>query len=241
MKSQLFIFGVDLLGAMEPEEVEATWKDMIELGINQAPFKEFTIQLPYGYTFTKVLMHDNQVTDEISNVPFRLVYSIKSINDTQSDIKCTFLAQTLNGKWYNYIDGLMERKSLDAQARDILVKTCHHISAYYLTYLIVLLATKNTVRKVSHNRLARFGRGKQDYEYVTTLKIGQITETDDRPANVTGLVMRPHLRRGHVRRQHYGPNLAYEKKIFIQPVFVNGYRPEDDHRKAYNVSMEKPK
>lgn len=242
MKSQLFVFGVELLSAMEPEEVEATYKDMIELKINKPPFSEFTIQLPYGKTFRRILLADSDlVVDEDLDVPFRLVYKISNLNDTQANINCTFMAAYKDRPWkfYNYIDGLMARKDLDIQARDILTKTCYHVSAYYLSYLIVLLATRNVERVMSHNRLAKFGRGKQDYEYVTTLKIGKITEYEDRPANMTGLTVRPHLRRGHVRRQHYGPNMTYIKKIFVQPVFVNGYRPEDDKRKAYNVSMER--
>lgn len=244
MKSQLFIFDTDLLDAMEPEEVEASYNDMKELGIHKAPYDEFTIQLPYGPTFFRILMkekEDQNKVDNKLNVPLRIMYKLSDWDGSSAKVDVRlFLLHEQTGKWYDYLEYIQERrKDLEPKGQSILTNTAMHASAYYLTYLVVLLSTKNVVHKISHNRLARFGRGKQDYEYVTTLKIGTITETDDRPSHVTGLTVRPHLRRGHIRRQHYGPNNAYEKKIFVNPIFVNGYVPEDDKRKAYNVSIKK--
>ena len=47
---------------------------------------------------------------------------------------------------------------------------------------------------------------------------------------------RPHLRRGHIRNQHYGEGNKEIKKIFIQPVFVNADEGWiENQRKAYVV------
>ena len=239
MKSQLFILDMNMLDAMEPEEVEATWDDMVELGINKAPYDSFTIQLPYGPAFAKMIFHQEPTNLDMKgalSVPLRLSYQITGETVETAHVKCGFYLQGKNGTFFNYIDNIMSKPDVDQQAADILTKTASRAASWYLTYLIVALATKNVVRHVTHNRLAKFGRGKQDYEYVTTLKMGVLIEDDSLP-HPSGEVRRPHLRRGHVRNQRYGPSFSYSRKVFIAPIFVNGYvEGAHDDRRAYNVS-----
>lgn len=52
-----------------------------------------------------------------------------------------------------------------------------------------------------------------------------------------GRRVRPHLRRGHVRRQHYGPGREFIRQVFIEPVFVNADEGWIAERTAYNVRM----
>jgi len=100
---------------------------------------------------------------------------------------------------------------------------------------IVLLSTRNIVKETRRNKLAKFGVGKQKHEYVTTLKIGKITEYEYEDGTPTGRHVRAHLRRGHIRHQSYGPEHAFHRTIFIEPVFVNSDR-EFVPRDAYNVT-----
>lgn len=245
MKRQLFIFDVAMLDVMQPEEVQATYNDMKELKIHRAPYDEFTIQLPYGPTFFRILMKDEddqKKMDPKLNVPLRIMYNLTDWDGESARVDVRlFLLHEQTGKWYDYLEYIKERrKDMEPKGQQILTDTAMHASAYYLTYLVVLLATKNVVRHVSHNRLARLGRGKQDYEYVTTLKIGQLIEDDGLPHQHTGMTKRPHLRRGHIRRQHYGPSNTYIKKVFVAPIFVNGWMPDaHDDRQAYNVSLSR--
>ena len=88
-----------------------------------------------------------------------------------------------------------------------------------------------TRRKVPDSKKYRKG-----YPYTTTLTIGKVTENYD-GSEFTGVSRRPHLRRGHVRTQHYGPRNEMTKKVFIPSVFVNGSEDLKSNRVAYNVSF----
>lgn len=113
------------------------------------------------------------------------------------------------------------------------------------TLLIILLATRNAVKRTTENKLAKLGIGKSSrnrFAYVTTISLPSEMESDpDHPPK--GGHMAPHLRRGHVRRQHYGKENSLVKLIWIAPVFVNAdsdfvasqrtnYRVRDSHESA---------
>ena len=111
---------------------------------------------------------------------------------------------------------------------------------HILNLLIVALATKNVDRKNKPNTMAKQAIKptaiKKDYEYTTTLTIGKVLGAEREGGGDTGgWKVRPHLRRGHIRDQKYGPRLEFTKQIFIQPVFVNAADNLVLHRKAYNV------
>ncbi len=111
-----------------------------------------------------------------------------------------------------------------------------------MQFLIVLLATKNIEKTtkfhkdISNGKVSKATKHRKKYPYTTTLTIGRITENYN-GSEFTGMSRRPHLRRGHVRTQHYGPRNELTKKIFIPSVFVNGSEDIKSSRVAYNVSI----
>jgi hypothetical protein len=116
-----------------------------------------------------------------------------------------------------------------------------------LALLQVLLATKNIERTTTVNKLAKLGRGKQRHMYSTTLSIGKITQTVTRDgveikeSEVALWQVRPHWRRSHMRRQHYGPRNSYVKDIVVPAVFVNvAMSNEPPARTGYNVVKHHP-
>lgn len=110
--------------------------------------------------------------------------------------------------------------------------------------LITLLATRNAVKNVEHNSRLKRGLSSASkpgstrrYEYVTTISVPREMEDDPEHAGITGQAKAPHLRRGHVRRQHHGPRNVMVKSIWVAPVFVNADREWVSQRRAYNVSL----
>lgn len=103
--------------------------------------------------------------------------------------------------------------------------------------LVVVLATKNVVKRTKENKLAKLGIGKKHrnrFAYTTTVSMPYDMPNDpDHPP--TGAKVAPHLRRGHIRRQHYGAGNAQEKTIWIAPIFVNADPAFVASRKAYFV------
>ena len=131
-----------------------------------------------------------------------------------------------------------EEKTIELDELNIWIKAN---SRWVANYLLVALAAKNAVKTTKENKLAKLGIGKKNpknsYAYTTTISIGKITETTEGEGGSGGWTVRPHLRRGHIREQRYGPNNQYSKKVFIQPVFVNASGDFINSRAAYNVKV----
>jgi hypothetical protein len=90
---------------------------------------------------------------------------------------------------------------------------------YFADLLVVLLATKGVVKQTKASKLAKLGIGKLRPQTVTTLRLDRTLT--DAAGNPTGRHVRPHLRRGHIKSQFYGPQRSLRKKIWIEPIMVN--------------------
>lgn len=101
--------------------------------------------------------------------------------------------------------------------------------------LIMALVTKNVEKETTSNKRAKLGIGKKEnreYEYITRINLPHNLQAE---YNATGRTIKPHLRRGHSRHQHYGQGNEKIKMIFIQPVFVNADDEYVETRKAYKI------
>ena len=109
--------------------------------------------------------------------------------------------------------------------------------AYLRKALIVLLATKNADKQTTESKLGKLGIGKSvrtRFAYTTTISLPRDLPSDSDHPPKSGHIA-PHLRRGHVRRQHHGPANELIKKIWIAPVFVNADPAFVAGRKAYRL------
>lgn len=74
---------------------------------------------------------------------------------------------------------------------------------------------------------------------VHVLNVTATTPTPDRHGAVrgepTGRTTAPHRRRGHWRRQHYGPGRANTRRVRIAPVMVNAGRVGSDRPQIYRL------
>jgi len=244
---QLFRLSSEVLDALTIKEMKSTLIDMMEMGIADVPYKEFAIEV--NRKFISKMMN---LEDEDSQL--QIIESAKKMKieyDPNTQFK---LMVIVNGKNYSIhrcyedewidwdYDLLIKYKShlLDKASYDRLRNQVKSISANILGILIVLLATKNHVKEdrvdkdIARGRYNKKQAYRKDYPITTTISIGKITETYEGKGG-TGSKKRPHMRRGHIRTQHYGPNRELTQKIFIQPVFVNADEGWIAERRAYNV------
>lgn len=232
---QSFFLSNELIDALSREEMEATWKAMHELGIAKPPYESFDLLLPLAQVLTFKGM--NALEEEIESDKYAFIKTDGVVQSTAKPI--TLRIEGDKAKWlFRGKIPLKERldliAGLDTQ-RDIEMAEC---AVEWLQVLIILLGTRNIVKETVHRKSVRLGiGGKEKHEYTTTLKIGRITEHTGNSNISTGITLRAHLRRGHIRRQHYGPKNEYIKQIWIPPVFVNADEEWIGERTAYNVSL----
>lgn len=253
MKPQLFILSRDLLDSVSDEEVAATFEDMMELGIAQSPFRELSIQVPMDRVFRLVdkdgIVQPLPDTHKEHPVVYHIVVHEMAMQGNHLNILADIIVELVQWNDMKHVpDTMVMLRKMEKQGvltrdqvnhfRDTIPEAAKRL----LILLIVLLATRNVEKTVVRNKLAKFGVGKRKAEYTTTLKIGKVTERSEPTQgdnHEPGAPRRPHLRRGHIRRQRYGPNFELVKKVFIQPVFVNADLGFINARSAYNVSRAK--
>lgn len=205
---QCFRLDETLLTAMDREQIKETVNDLRMLGLYKPPYNEFRVELAHSAKDTNI------------NYLISMDFYSRSEPEEEYTAVCRLFK---DGKFispYDYPEELMVH--LDK------------LTLILYDVLICLLATKNVVKTVHRNRLAKFGVGKQKTEYTTTLHIGKM-QTEYEKGEPTGLTLRPHWRRGHARMQHYGPHNQMIKQIWIEPVFVNSDKEYVGERMAYNV------
>ncbi len=202
----LFILAPGIVNASTAEEVEATVAGLKEAGLYQMPYDRDV--------FVQISALETVGPD--ADPDHQIVYG--PIGENQ----------------------LSEMHVLHAKSgKTVDIGTCDEPCENDLrNLLIVLLATKNAEKDTTENKLARLGIGKSfknRFAYTTTISLPSALPSDpDNPAS--GGHVCPHLRRGHVRRQHHGPGNAEIKTIWIAPVFVNADPEFVQTRKAYRIA-----
>lgn len=236
----LFRISNSIMDAIDWEDIQKTVKDMIEMGLKLYPFDHFAIEVsPFALeNFMKKIakFHDEEFE------PIQNKNLVRSYLVVYQDNKFKIIRNDNDGKQTNMLANAKNQfldKKMDEKTYDELTLGMKHIASNLSGLLIVVLATKNIEKNdVVDKNLARgkFNKRKayrKDYPITTTITIGKITETHT--SGHGGGTVRPHLRRGHIRTQKYGPKYELSKKIFIEPVFVNADEGWISERRAYNV------
>ena len=233
---QLFRISDSIWNSMSLNDMRKTAQDMNEMGLALPPFKSLAIEIKLKF-FDKLAQSMNKTSNvKLEHYNDRLYLEVDFADPTQSiyDSDVAWGAHMVDENGRISLDNLHSRGEPYTEWVLMTVTLCMQI-------LIVLLATKNTkIEQILNKQLMR-GKFNKSQEYrskfpiTTTISIGKIVETYTQDGEDNRNV-RPHLRRGHIRNQHYGPKNELTKKIFIQPVFVNASEGWIAERRAYNVS-----
>ena len=250
-KPQLFIIADEVWQNSDVDELNATSKDMMEMGIFYPPCQHFEILISarfIPYMMEKGMeekLPEHLYNSHYKNNFFRLEIVVNDMEDWQNSATAELMyIDPSDGQWVgvnwlnnkNLIEGKLTKEKWEKKNRDK-----QNTISYMSHLLLVTLATKNVERKSKPNLMAkqalRSKALKRDYEYTTTLTIGKVVGAERTEGDAGGWKVRPHLRRGHIREQRYGPNNQLLKKVFIQPVFVNAADGVMSQRRAYNVRV----
>ena len=252
MDRQLFILDDRVWDSMSFADVASTVDDMRELDIAYPPVQEFDVMTKLKVVDRIQIFLDPEYAKIVRTIGTSFANNNMIWRFSFSDDLKKMIAKMLQSfdnekTWVNFLETHYTREVADREDLTIEEKISdiedtqywiHLVSTWVLAYLLVALAAKNSVKTVKENKLMKLGIGKKknNYRYTTTVTIGEITETEG-TGEGGGWKVRPHLRRGHIREQRYGPNRQYSKKVFIQPVFVNASEDFINERKAYNVRV----
>jgi len=212
--NERFIMELGIVKAVSLEEISATSLALLELGLYKLPYDKVDIQFQF----------DEIAISQDTGKPF----------DQKLGPNAAVLFTDVHLEGYGKVYSVWGDKIVE----DITYECGDENPQYLAALLITLLATRNIVKTRKENKLLKLGIGKHNgkvkYRYSTTISIPKDLDAD--PDNHTpGKTKCPHLRRGHIRSQHYGPKNAYIKKIWIQPVFVNADEDFVSTRTHYNM------
>lgn len=206
----LFVFSPGVLASLSDDELDATKAGLDEIGLYQMPYER---DIYIEISALECIGPDVDPDHSIIYGPFGTDQVVGTAIHFGKTGKVSF--------WMEYDDPVG--------------------IAFLRTALIVLLATKNADKRTTESKLAKLGIGKNihRFAYTTTISLpGSLPSDCDNPPR--GGHIAPHLRRGHVRRQHHGAGNQLEKKIWIAPVFVNADPDFVVARRTYKLGRPSP-
>ena len=230
---QAFVISEEIFDSVSEEEIRATFADMRQMDIAQPPYSRFDVIVPV-HKVMRLVTADGEVAGMAPKDPAAtLRVRFEGFTPPASPARYQWLF-TRKGMTVDLAKFVAD-ESQRLNRFDRSAETWPEAAAGAYQLVVVLLATKNVVKETRECKLMKLGIGKAERNrYTTTIKVGKVTEQEGTDKG-TGIELRPHLRRGHVRRQHHGPHNELIKSIFIQPVFVNADKGWIAERTAYNL------
>lgn len=231
--THLFTINNTVWKGVDRETVFKTAEALHQMKLFRFPFPTFDVQVHLNEKATQIFFEDNSYGAPIKTYTFRFITTNADTNEYTYHVKLDdiFLPR-------EEIEYLCAMQGESFEKAEAIVKGLNYLSMNTITLLVVLLATKNAdkVTEAVKKHGPKSRKRPRAYDYITTIKIGKITETMRSDGDGQGSV-RPHLRRGHIRNQRVGKGLEEVKPIFISPVFVNADEGWiNNQRKEYRIA-----
>lgn len=233
LNRQCFFLHGELFEAMKRKEIEATVAAMREYGIYKLPYPVVDIKIA-GDSFWRWHMSDApRALRKAMDTATGRELLLRAIED--ETIVCftnVSLDPSIKAKPFVYRFGkYYSSDEVEDEGSKGNFKLLRDL-------LIVLLATKNIKKQVHHDAMAklRIGKSREGHVYTTTLTLPAAADVVRVNATASDGTVRPHLRRGHVRRQRHGPKNVAVKLIWVEPCFINADPDFISEREAYNIS-----
>ena len=233
--THLFTIDDTVWDSVDTPTVFGTASDLVSMGLFRLPFPTVDVQIHLNEKATRKLLRGDSYCAPCKTFVIRFFTKTDTSDIYDFDVKLQGDREFLSR---DEMELRLRRNGVDAQTISNSIKGVEYISRVTLAFFVVLLATKNADKVTEsikkHGPKSR--KRPRAYDYVTTIKIGKITETMRSDGDGQGSV-RPHLRRGHIRNQRVGKGLEEVKPIFISPVFVNADEGWiNNQRKEYRIA-----
>jgi hypothetical protein len=233
--THLFTIDDTVWDSVDTPTVFDTASDLVSMGLFRLPFPTVDVQIHLNEKATRKLLRGDSYCAPRKTLVIRFFTKTDTSDIYDFDVKLQGDREFLSR---DEMELRLRRNGVDAQTISNSIKGVEYISKVTLAFFVVLLATKNADKVTEsikkHGPKSR--KRPRAYDYITTIKIGKITETMRSDGDGQGSV-RPHLRRGHIRNQRVGKGLEEVKPIFISPVFVNADEGWiNNQRKEYRIA-----
>lgn len=236
MRPHLFNIDASVWGALSEEEVTATVNGLKDFNLYHLPYDDEDIILR--------IYHRSNSWSEIRGLregedfAWDMVFADKSaepidfklevnLSGGKEEVRCERLPIERDGRHFLHRFRILCRQRSKEEQQ-----------AHYRDGLIAILASRGIekrTRDAKDSKLKKFGIGKLRNDYVTRIALSAQLDCGDADEARPGRPVRPHLRRGHARTQHYGLGNQQTKLIWIAPVFVNADEDFVSTRTAYRI------
>lgn len=212
MQKHLFCITREIWESLSEPEVTATVTALHQLDLYHLPYPTIDLEFPVSRA-----MRVSQPDGTPSNIP-GIIHNGFFLNDDDFVMRISNVSIPVSP---HFKVELIDKRGL-IQPLPMINTMLHATRAADL--IITILATKNVTKATVINKLAKLkiGLHKNPYTTTTTLHLPNSLHYSQNPDTIgTGSPKRPHLRRGHIRHQRFGPGLTEVRDIWIEPMFIH--------------------
>lgn len=229
-----FVFTEDMIELTEKPEMIESALDMVHAGVFRTPYPNLVVEMPRirvldGYVNGLCALWEVEY-NKIHALPWMMLKE----DGREPDVVCSDM------KMFSTLSGTCEadstyRNEIETRHKQdgVTIMQFVAIANLAITLSVVVLQTLGLRREVvDEPRLsrARVARGKAPITPYTRISIGKVYRRDDGDESdeyVPGKSPRPHWRRGHTRRYHYGAGRAETRVRWIPARMVALAKPPE--------------